>query len=118
MSFVNVKTDTKWFAYNTQESTWYSLPSGLDKLTMQSNYSEAVNKGHAVAKFYYVKGTDIKVGHECILTDGIRNLPEDFLVKDMDKMIIINGDNSYSNIPRFGDKPINTPINPSIQAPF
>ena len=30
----------------------------------------------------------------------------------------VNNDNSYSNIPRFGDKPINTPINPSIQAPF
>ena len=60
MSYVNVKTDTKWLAYNPETSDWEALPSGLDKAVMQKNYADAVAKGCAIVKVYYVKALTLK----------------------------------------------------------
>ena len=102
MSYVNVKTDTKWMAYNPETSDWEALPSGLDKAVMQKNYANAVAKGCAIVKVYYVKDTDFKVGHECLMTEGIRNLPEDFPLKDMEKLIVVGTNNNTNFVkPKF-----------------
>ena len=102
MSYVNVKTDTKWLAYNPETSDWEALPSGLDKAVMQKNYADAAAKGCAIVKVYYVKGTDFKVGHECLMTEGIRNLPQDFPLKDMEKLIVVGTNNNTNFVkPKF-----------------
>ena len=117
MSFANAKTTTIWRFYNGTE--WVDSPQGRTTIQNKANYADAVSKGYAIAKFYYLKDTDILVGHECMMTEGIRSLPSDFPLKNMDNIIIV-GDRNYSNdytAPTFTDKTVPaTPI--SNQAPF
>ena len=117
MSFVNAKTTTVWRFY--VDGKWIDSPQGKTMLQNKANYADAVSKGYAIAKFYYLKDTDILVGHECMMTEGIRSLPSDFLLKDMDRLVVV-GDRNYSNnsvAPTSPDKTIPaTPI--SNQAPF
>jgi len=106
MSFVNAMTTTVWRFYNGTE--WVDSPQGRTTLQNKANYADAVSKGYAIAKFYYLKDTDILVGHECIMTEGIRSLPSDFLLKDMGRLVVV-GDRNYSNDytpPKSSDKTI------------
>ena len=117
MSFVNAKTTTVWRFYIDGE--WIDSPKSKTMLQNKANYADADNKGYAIAKFYYLKDTDILVGYECMMTEGIRTLPSDFPLKNMDKLVLV-GDRNYSNDytpPKSVDKTIPaTPI--SNQAPF
>lgn len=117
MSFVNAKTTTVWRFYVDGE--WIDSPQCKTMLQNKANYADAVSKGYAVAKFYYLKDTEILIGHECMMTEGIRSLPDDFPLKNMDKLVIV-GDRNYSNdytAPTSTDKTTSvTPI--SHQAPF
>mgnify|MGYP003134361004 FL=1 len=120
MSYVNVKTDTKWNAYDPETNEWKALPSGLDKAVMQKNYADAVERGCAIVKVYYVKGTDFKVGHECLMTEGIRSLPDDFLLKDMEKLIVVGNNNNNNFVkPKFTPKDVaEKAAASSFEAPF
>ena len=118
MSFANAKTTTIWRFYNGTE--WVDSPQGRTTIQNKANYADAVSKGYAIAKFYYLKDTDILVGHECMMTEGIRSLPDNFLLKDMNKLVVV-GDRNYSNnsvAPTSPDKTIPaTPI-PNDEDPF
>ena len=118
MSFVNAMTTTVWRFYNGTE--WIDSPQGRTTLQNKANYADAVSKGYAIAKFYYLKDTDILVGHECMMTEGIRSLPSDFPLKDMGRLVVV-GDRNYSNDytpPKSSDKTIPaTPIS-NQAAPF
>ena len=117
MSFVNAMTTTVWRFYNGTE--WIDSPQGRTTLQNKANYADADNKGYAIAKFYYLKDTDILVGHDCMKTEGIRSLPADFPLTNMDKLVVV-GDRNYSNDYTPPKSPDNTiPATPiSNQAPF
>jgi hypothetical protein len=98
--YVNVKTDTKWKAYNHVANEWYPLPGydeGATDVQMKSNFAKAKEDNHAVVKVHYVKDTDFKVGHEWVnITEGIKDLSDDYLNEDKDKLIFVPKSNNRS----------------------
>ena len=95
-SYTNIMSSQVWKYYDhkAKKPEWKEMPNTGDRNAMKANFAKVKEAGFGIVKFYTVKGTDIVVGHEAVVTDGIRNLPSDFPVRDMDKLVTVR-----SNVP-------------------
>lgn len=98
-TYVNIMSEQVWkyWDHKAKKPDWVDLPSNIDPAQMKANFARAKEAGFGIVKFYKVKGTDIPVGHEALVTEGIRNLPADFPVKDMDKLVLVNSNYPSKN---------------------